>query len=269
MIYIDIDGVLTNIPQTLNDIFGSKIVKMNYYNFRDPDIKDKVFKMFDDKMDTWIQMSVPNKDFIKILIDSGAAFQALTARPEEYNKETREWLDTHVKTGLVIHNSVNKQEIMNRTDKLIDDCPKNVRKCLNSNRVAKLYTDNNNCYFEETIEYKLQNQTIDNHGFRELIQNNNKGLLDEIAFLNKLNVSKRTDNVILMKLMEEVGELSSAFQQRDGHNTGREDNVAEEAVDVALCALSIALHNADIDTVEKFLSTKMDKWQSKYTKSID
>lgn len=200
--------------------------------------------MLDNRMSTWIQMSVPNKEFIEILLESKVYFEIITARPVEHNKDTQEWLDRNVKPGLIINNSKTKYELMNRGDVLIDDCPGNIKKVLDNNRIGKLYTDNGNAYEDETKELNLGEHHLGDYGFRELLKTHRNSLLEEIKYINSLNPSKRIDSVILMKLME-------------------------EAVDVALCALSIALYNTDIKTVEKLLSTKMDKWQSRYTKSID
>jgi NTP pyrophosphatase (non-canonical NTP hydrolase) len=91
-----------------------------------------------------------------------------------------------------------------------------------------------------------------------------EGILDKVIHLNNKNQG-RTQSVILLKLVEEVGELSQALSQKLGYHKDKVDNTPEEAVDVVLCALSIALKEVNKEQLLGIIKVKLDKWERKHT----
>lgn len=95
-------------------------------------------------------------------------------------------------------------------------------------------------------------------------------LLEKIQEVNSKMPPNRTIEVIALKAGEELGELNEAILTKGGHKSSKNyedlEGIVGEAVDVALCALSIALKEAPIEEVRNAISRKMEKWEGKICK---
>jgi len=95
-------------------------------------------------------------------------------------------------------------------------------------------------------------------------------LLHKIDQLNKKMPANRDIGVIAMKAGEELGELCEAILCKGGHKSSKNyedlEGITGEAVDLALCALSIALKESTLSEVEEVLEKKMGKWYDKTCK---
>ena len=79
----------------------------------------------------------------------------------------------------------------------------------------------------------------------------------------------RTRASVLAYLMEEVGELATEVNIKEGHSGKKEgkDGIIGEAVDVVLCAIDIMyVENPDITTseIEAIMEKKLAKWLGKF-----
>ena len=88
-------------------------------------------------------------------------------------------------------------------------------------------------------------------------------ILETIHGLNSRMPEERSVPIIALKAGEELGELNEAILVKNGFKKHKEleDGVVGEAVDLALCALSIALKEGDIDDVKGIIQKKMKKWE--------
>jgi hypothetical protein len=176
MIYIDIDGVMTNIAKTLELIFKVEIPSLSYYDFRELEFRKDIFQMFSEipKMDDYCSWCVPNIEFMKQLQDSGVDFEFLTARPETCHDATITWLKFHG-FNQIVHHSLDKNSFMKRGDVLIDDCAKNIAK-LKNGRIGYCYIQDSHMYSEEYIEYNIKNFVKDK-GLIDILKQHQKTTL--------------------------------------------------------------------------------------------
>lgn len=223
MIYIDIDGVLTNLAATLSKLLNVDLKILKYYDFKNLPYREDIFKIFNDTelMDDYCLNSVPNFAVIEALKKTNANFEFLTARPETCRRATQEWLNN---VGLddinLIHNK-DKNGIMTRGDILIDDCPKNINS-LKNGRIGYCFSNEQNQYFEEYEFYNIINFVYENNLLELLNSYKESDLITNVYRLNQLNPAKRTTQIVFLKLTEEMGELASALQQYLGHNKKRQ-----------------------------------------------
>lgn len=151
MLRIDIDGVLTDTISTINKLLGTSVTEITSYNFDNLDCQKEIFNLFTNRGRDWVYYSVPNRTLIDSLLASGAHFDIITARNPDYIRETREWVEKHVKQGVEIHYSVTKHELMGDKDILVDDSPKNIARLMENSKTGVLY-QNEGLNFEREIE---------------------------------------------------------------------------------------------------------------------
>lgn len=95
-------------------------------------------------------------------------------------------------------------------------------------------------------------------------------MIEEIFKTSKKIVNKRNISSILIYLMEEVGELATEVNIKNGHSFKEEgkDGITGEAIDVILCAADlIYVNNPNItkEEINSIIEKKLDKWKSKYS----
>ena len=84
-----------------------------------------------------------------------------------------------------------------------------------------------------------------------------------------IEVNKKEPKIIehkLLKMNEEVGELSEAVLSSQGvsgtaYKKKTKDDVAEEAIDVLIMALSIILEIVSVKQMIAIMITKINKWE--------
>lgn len=107
-------------------------------------------------------------------------------------------------------------------------------------------------------------------------------MIEEQTLRNIIDTSvsiqdNRTLSDVLLSAAEEVGELSTEIQIKNGKKDREHspDGIVGEAVDLTLCALDAAileLHNNGMDSEEilciltETIDRKSNKWYSKYSK---
>lgn len=89
-------------------------------------------------------------------------------------------------------------------------------------------------------------------------------IIDKIHDLNTLEPKNLLEKTL--KASEELGELSEAVLSSSSVSGNKykkktKDDVAEEAVDLAIMSLSIALDIKNIDEVKSLFDIKINKWQ--------
>jgi NTP pyrophosphatase (non-canonical NTP hydrolase) len=85
------------------------------------------------------------------------------------------------------------------------------------------------------------------------------------------NKESANSSQLLMKLMEEVGELTAAYLKSTGSpnaSASADENILEELADVCIVALSIAhkITDSDFEEFNKIISLKLSKWRMKQAK---
>ena len=92
-------------------------------------------------------------------------------------------------------------------------------------------------------------------------------LLQKVHDLNNLMPKHRTTQIVALKAGEELGELNEAILVRDGHKPNKKyedmEGVTGEAIDLALCALSIALKESSLSEVSELIGKKLASWEAK------
>lgn len=89
-------------------------------------------------------------------------------------------------------------------------------------------------------------------------------MLHKIKQINDKMPTKRTIEIIALKAGEELGELNEAILTKAGHKNKDYttlEGVTGEAVDLALCALSIALKDSPLSVVKDIINKKIEKWE--------
>ena len=76
----------------------------------------------------------------------------------------------------------------------------------------------------------------------------------------------KTPEKAILKLVEETGELVSAFEALNSYKKGDLAHVQEEAVDMLQCAMSVYFLIQKIQPFDgkAIMKAKNDKWESKY-----
>lgn len=79
----------------------------------------------------------------------------------------------------------------------------------------------------------------------------------------------RNRQSVLAYLMEEVGELATEVNIKEGHSNKGEgkDGIVGEAVDVILCAVDmIFVNNPEVteEEVQAIIESKLSKWRNKF-----
>lgn len=92
-------------------------------------------------------------------------------------------------------------------------------------------------------------------------------ILKRVQEVNEKMPPHRTIEIIALKAGEELGELNEAILVKGGHKSSKRyedlEGIVGEAIDVALCALSIALKEGGMNEVERIFDLKMKKWEDK------
>lgn len=93
-------------------------------------------------------------------------------------------------------------------------------------------------------------------------------ILKEISLISSKNPSRVDMSRRLLKLQEELGELSQAYLSYSSENNPRGktlDDLIEEACDVGIVAMDVAmiLAGGDQKSVEAEIKVKLQKWESK------
>ena len=92
--------------------------------------------------------------------------------------------------------------------------------------------------------------------------------LQRIKFLTEEQLKNPTENTgtIMLHLLEELGEFSTAVCIEDGSDVKAYKNLDEssskEALDVAICVFSLYFaRSGDSSDVISYMNKKMDKWE--------
>lgn len=151
MIYVDIDGVLTDTVATFNKLLGTKIASLSRYDFKDLDksTQDKIFDLFANRADEYALGCVPNLKLINELNSRKIKFKIMTARDPICKDSTYKWLCQYIDNPDVVYKK-EKHHAMDFNDILIDDCPLNVYNCVKRKKTAFLYVAKD-AYFESEI----------------------------------------------------------------------------------------------------------------------
>jgi len=149
MLYIEIDGVLTNTVATIN-----KILKTNIECIRDYDLySTRIQKeMFDEK---YIQECVPNIDVIEFLKNKN--FKCLTSRLSINDLKTKKWLKQYLKRDVEVLYSASKHNILTSADVLLDSKPLTIANCNIEKKKSFLYQNKTLCFEKEIELYKINN----------------------------------------------------------------------------------------------------------------